>query len=199
MFRGRRMRAFCDTFHVTAGTRILDVGGTPFNWTLIPVRPRVAFLNVTAPRERAPGDAWLVGDGTRLPFADAAFDVVFSNSVIEHVGDIEAQRRFAAEIRRVGRAYYVQTPNRGFPIEPHFLTPFVHYLPIAWRRRLVRNWTVWGWITRPTPAKAARMVDEIRLLDRNEFRAMFPDATLIVERAAGLPKSLIAFRQAAED
>ena len=189
------MRAFCRELNVTPETRILDVGGYPFNWTLVPFRARVTLLNLAAPCDRAPGDVWLVADGTRLPFQSGAFDIVFSNSVIEHVGDLDAQQRFASEIRRVGRGYYVQTPNRGFPLEPHLLTPFIHYLPIAWRRRLARNWTVWGLITRPTPERAAKVVDEIRLLDRAEFQRLFPDGTLSAERVAGMAKSLVAVRR----
>ena len=77
----------------------------------------------------------MAGDGRALPFRDEAFDVVFSNSVIEHVGDAASQRRFAREVARVGRAYWVQTPNRWFPVEQHLLTPLVHWLPKSWQRR----------------------------------------------------------------
>ena len=71
-----------------------------------------------------------VGDAVDMPgISDGAFDVVFSNSVIEHVETYENQRRMAAEIRRVGRRYFVQTPNRHFPLEPHFLVPGFQLLP----------------------------------------------------------------------
>jgi hypothetical protein len=91
------------------------------------------------------------GDGRQLPFRDAAFDVVFSNSVIEHVGDAASQERFAREVARVGRSYWVQTPNRWFPVEQHLLTPLVHWLPRRWQRAILRRGTVWEALTRPTP------------------------------------------------
>ena len=72
------------------------------------------------------------------------FDIVFSNSVIEHLGDIEGQRRMAKEIRRVGKYYYLQTPNRNFPVEPHFQFPFFQFLPKWLRTAIVRRWSI-GW------------------------------------------------------
>ena len=120
-FRSRRMRRFEQEFSITGQTRILDVGGTPLNWRLLSAQPQITILNTT----RESVDArftWVWGDGRILPFRDQSFDIVFSNSVIEHVGDTSSQQRFAAEIARVGKAYWVQTPNRLFPIEPHLFT-----------------------------------------------------------------------------
>ena len=92
--------------------------------------------------------SWVAGDGRSLPFRDGSFDVVFSNSVIEHVGDAASQRRFAREVARVGRAYWVETPNRWFPVEQHLLTPLVHWLPAAWQGAIVPRFTVVGARTR---------------------------------------------------
>src|SRR5215472_14037858 len=101
-FRERRMREFVARFGITAETRILDVGGTPANWLLAPVRPRVTLLNMPRGQERGdPGFTFVSGDGCQLPFRDQSFEIVFSNSVIEHVGSRDQQRRFAEEIRRV--------------------------------------------------------------------------------------------------
>ena len=86
-----------------------------------------------------------------LPYRPGAFDIAFSNSVIEHVGSFEEQTRFAEQLRRVATGVWVQTPARGFPLETHLLMPLIHYLPLRWQTRLVRNLTVWGWLTRPTP------------------------------------------------
>ena len=138
--------------------------------------------------------AWVVADGCFLPFPDKIFDVVYSNSVIEHLGNLENQRRFAAECRRVGVRYYVQTPNKWFPIEPHLLTPFVHWLPPWFQRRLLRNFTIWGLITRPTTQQCETFLQEIRMLDRQELRQLFPDAEIHHERVLGLTKSLIAVK-----
>jgi ubiquinone/menaquinone biosynthesis C-methylase UbiE len=151
------------------------------------------------PRAAAAGDdrAHLVfGDGCRLPFADRSFDIGFSNSVIEHVGSPAAQAQFAAEIRRVSRKYWVQTPNRHFPVEQHLLTPLIHWLPAAWQRVLVPRVTVWGMVTPAGPEERGfyfqHYLNDIRLLTAKELAALFPGARLIRERVWGWTKSLIA-------
>jgi len=142
-FRRRRMKRFSQEFSIGAETRVLDVGGSDFNWQFVPEKPRLTLLNLSGPPHQP---HWVVADGRYLPFAGKSFDVVYSNSVVEHLGTYENQALFAAECRRVGKRYYVQTPNRGFPVEPHLITPFVHWLPRTWQRRLLRNLTVWGLI-----------------------------------------------------
>ena len=155
-FRRRRMQRFVRECRVAADTRVLDIGGTPENWALVPVMPRLVLLNMPRARADLEGAAqWVAGDGCSLPFRDGAFDVVFSNSVIEHVGDAFRQERFAREVARVGRAYWVQTPNRWFPVEQHLLTPLVHWLPKAWQGAIVRRGTVWSALTRPRPTGAS--------------------------------------------
>jgi hypothetical protein len=194
------MRRFAREFGVTNETRILDVGGTPFNWLLLDVRPRITIVNM--PRAREAFDehfTCVFADGRALPFADHSFDIVFSNSVIEHVGDGESQRQFAEEITRVGRAYWVQTPNRMFPVEPHLLTPFLHFLPAAWQRRIARKFTVWALIERPSPDRWEFYIEhylrDIRLLDAADLQRLFPGAEIVRERLGGLTKALIAVRR----
>jgi hypothetical protein len=194
------MRRFARDFGVTSETRILDVGGTPFNWLLLDVRPRITIVNM--PRAREAFDEHFTSvfaDGRALPFADHSFDIVFSNSVIEHVGDGESQRQFAEEITRVGRAYWVQTPNRMFPVEPHLLTPLLHFLPPAWQRRIARKFTVWALIERPSPDRWEFYIEhylrDIRLLDAGDMRRLFPGAEIVRERLGGLTKALIAVRR----
>ena len=196
-FRRRRMQRFVRECGITAATRVLDIGGTPDNWELCPVQPRLVLLNMPRAKEELTGAAqWVAGDGRSLPFGDAAFDVVFSNSVIEHVGDAASQRRFAKEVARVGRAYWVQTPNRWFPIEQHLLTPFVHWLPKRWQQAVVRRGTVWSALTRPTPDRRhfyhEHFLNDVRLLSDAEVRSLFPNARIIRERFLGIAKSLIA-------
>lgn len=199
-FRSRRMRRFARTFAIGNETRILDVGGTPFNWAFLGATPRVTILNMPRAQE-----AWdsrftcVFGDGRRLPFADESFDIVFSNSVIEHVGDWESQRQFAQEIARVGRAYWVQTPNRGFPVEPHLMTPFLHYLPRAWQASIARRFTVWALIARPSGDRWKFYIEhylrDIRLLDAGEMQQLFPDAEIVQERLGGMTKALIGVKK----
>ncbi|MFN8160099.1 MAG: hypothetical protein U0R52_03525 [Solirubrobacterales bacterium] len=88
----------------------------------------------------------------------------------------------------------MQTPSRWFPVEPHLLTPFVHYLPRAAQRRLLRNFTVWGIATRPDRQYVDRMLEELELLSPGEMRRLFPGCEVRRERILGMSKSLIAVR-----
>lgn len=193
-FRRRRMEHFFRHFNVQPDTRILDIGGREFNWTLVPFVPQVTILNLSQQGEQSGRFEWIQADARKLPYSDGAFEIAYSNSVIEHLGTFEDQQRFAAECRRVGRSYYVQTPNRRFPIEPHLVTPFIHWLPFTWQARLLRNFTLWGWITRPSPAAQARFLTTTRMLTRAEFASLFPDAEIWTEKFLGLTKSFIAVR-----
>jgi hypothetical protein len=190
------MNRFVETFQPTAETTVLDVGGTPYNWERIDARFPITLLN-TEPLEADGLDARytvIQGSGMRLSFPDRSFDIAFSNSVIEHVGSLDAQRAFAMELRRVGRQVWVQTPARSFFFEPHLLAPFIHLLPLSWQRRLVRNFTLWGWITRPSRASVDRMLGELRLLDGTTFRELFPDCEIHRERFLGFTKAFVAVR-----
>jgi SAM-dependent methyltransferase len=196
-FRAGRMRRFARDFNIAPHTRVLDIGGTPWNWTLTPVQPRLTILNMPRASESVPdGMDWVAGDGCALPFADDSFDVVFSNSVIEHLGTPERQRQFAAEVVRVGKRYCVQTPNRWFPVETHLLTPWVHYLPKSWQAPLVRRWTVWALLTGIQGERKNFYIEhylaDVILLDRAALQSLFPQATVIRERFLGFTKSLIA-------
>jgi hypothetical protein len=191
------MSQFLVFLQVTPETRILDVGGTADTWTGLDVRPRVTLLNMPrAGVKREPGFDCVAADGCRLPFPDRSFDVVFSNSVIEHVGAAARQRTFADEVRRVGRSYWVQTPNLWYPVEAHLLTPGIHWLGKSAQRAILRVGSVWELIERPTPDRREfyyeHFLNDIRLLGAGELRDLFPDARILRERSFGLTKSLIA-------
>ncbi|HLK66124.1 MAG TPA: methyltransferase domain-containing protein [Bryobacteraceae bacterium] len=199
-FRHRRMQRFAREFNITSQTRVLDIGGTPDCWELLDERPRLTLLNT--PRASADlngADNWVAGDGRCLPFRDASFDVVFSNSVIEHVGDRASQESFAREVARVGGGFWVQTPNRWFPVEQHLLTPFIHWLPKAYQRPIVPRFNVWSWLVRVTPDRRRFYIEhylrDVRLLGAGEMRALFPGARLIRERLCGVTKSLVAMKR----
>jgi hypothetical protein len=193
------MARFEHTFALTPRTTVLDVGGSAFIWQFAKTKPKLTFLNLLPAMDRSQQDVSLVaGDGRMLPFRDGAFDIVFSNSTIEHVGTTADQQRFASEVARVGKTYWVQTPNRRFPFEMHVMLPFIHYLPAHWQRRIVTRFTGWELVV-PHTKDVRRdylyhFLNELHLLDIAELSALFPDARIAREWFLGLPKSLIAYR-----
>lgn len=200
-FRAKRMKMFFDALSITSQTKILDVGGNPFIWQIavehgLPAIDLITVLNVYEDdRAKLPFNVrWVVGDGCKLPFADGEFDVVFSNSVIEHLGGHDSQVAFAKEVARVGKSYWIQTPDPRFFIEPHYLSPFIHWLPIDLRRTFARHGTTWGLLTHPSKQEIEARLKEIRLIPPREFRDMFSGAEIVNERWIGMPKSLVAKR-----
>ena len=202
-FRGKRLDSFSRRFGLNGGppAKVLDVGGCPTYWQYRELPLDITCLNL--PSYQPPADLRgckiIRGDGTSLPFPDSSFDIAHSNSVIEHVGTWENQKAFAREIRRVGRGVWVQTPAKYFPVECHTFEPFLHYLPNQYRKPILRNGTIWGLLTRPTPAEVDEFLASTRLLTFREMKELFPDCTIIVERFAGLPKSYIAFRPVTQE
>jgi hypothetical protein len=129
---------------------------------------------------QACGFAAVIADGCRLPFADRSFDVVFSNAVIEHLTP-EGQREMAREIRRVGRSWFVTTPNFWFPIEMHHKLPLFQFLPGALQERIRRRYHTW-----PDG-------EPINLLTGGEFARLLPGSRILKSRVTFFPETLIAF------
>jgi methyltransferase family protein len=179
--------------------RILDIGGTNLFWEQRGWTGRedvrVILVNLDVEHSVHENIEARSGDATNLrEFPDGAFDVVFSNSVIEHLGSLERQAAMAREVRRLAPLYWIQTPNFWFPIEPHFLTPGWHWLPARLRVALLRR-RRWGWRGPcPDPEDARALVNEIRLMRGRELRTLFPEATLEEERIGPLVKSFVAVR-----
>jgi SAM-dependent methyltransferase len=192
------MRRFIQRLQPTADSHILDIGGYPATWQNSGVPSHVHIINLNpipySPREGFPPIETAVADGCALPYPDNSFDIVFSNSVIEHVGTRERQKAFAYEARRLGRKLWIQTPARWFFIEPHLIAPFIHFLPLSVQQRLLRYFTPWGWLTRPTPEQVKIFLAEVRLLTYREVKELFPDCTILRERFFGMTKSYIAVR-----
>jgi Methyltransferase domain len=203
-FRRRRMNRFFVLFAPSLEIRVLDIGGAPQTWTN-ESRVKEARVSESEDRGRFPVTlinirsngqiddgrfTSMVGDATELPFTDNAFDIAFSNSVIEHVGTWEKQQAFAREARRVAHKLWIQTPARSFPIEAHLLAPYIQYLPKRMQHRIVR-WTPRGLLQ---PDVVHEIVDEVRLLTYHEVKLLFPDCRILKERLFGLTKSYIAVR-----
>jgi hypothetical protein len=165
---------------------ILDIGGTVPYWHALPGLYGREDVEITVVNlgDREFDDANLrvrKGDARDLSqFADSSFDLVHSNSVIEHVGLWEDMQRMAAEVRRLAPSYFVQTPNYWFPIEPHYKLPLIQFLPSPIRSRIRDK--VW-------PGHS------IELIGARQMRKLFPDAVIERERFGGLTKSLIAVKR----
>ena len=195
--RNRRFRHFenlCS--RLPRPLSILDIGGTAEFWEQRGWADRqdiqITLLNLF-PASRIHGRVLsVVGDATDLSgFPDQSVDIVFSNSVIEHLFDREHQKRMANEVVRVGRDYWLQTPNRWFPMEPHFQVPLWQFLPRSLRVRILMKRQCGRRGPCGTREEAERLIDEVSLLTRGELVAFFPDAQIVPERLGGLVKSWI--------
>lgn len=179
---------------------IIDVGGVQSYWDNLIEGDRISITLVNPKPDLRAGDARfvsIVGDARDLSrFADDSFDLVHSNSVIEHVGRWPDMRAMAKEVRRLAPAFYVQTPNFWFPLDPHTRTPLIHFLPVNLRHRLHRSFAL-GWYDRAADLdQAMTSVEDAVMLDATQMQQLFPDATIIRERMLGLTKSLVAVREA---
>ena len=186
-WRHRRMQAFVRLVNPPRNARIVDLGGTEYVWQTIEHDFFVTLVNL-------PGDGAQVSDPTRFcrveadacalddVFASGEFDVAFSNSTIEHVGDEERQAAFAYQVHRVAQAYWVQTPSGRCPIEAHTGVPYYWRLPAWMRARMHHNWQrkLPGWY---------RMISGTRVLSLARMQALFPDGQVYRERRYGFEKS----------
>lgn len=191
--RRGRMRRFEDFLRRDPGAgppRILDLGGQPEIWENVRRPCDVTLLNLPG-AFHPPGPTrhrftWVEGDACDVrQFGDRQFDVVFSNSVIEHVGGPDRQAAFAREVRRLGRRYWVQTPSKYFPVEAHCGMPFWWFYPESVRRFFIARW-------RAKLPEWTEMVEGTTVLTRDWLRALFPGARVRTERVLALPKSYVA-------
>jgi SAM-dependent methyltransferase len=210
--RAKRAEQFRRTFNLTAETRVLDLGGGDGAHirsvlTGTPVKPRnVCIADIETPRlaeaSRYGYQPVQLAESGRLPFEDGHFDIVFCSSVIEHVTTDKAdiwtipprdfarqalvhQNAFAAEIRRIGKSFWVQCPAYECFFETHLKLPFVHWLPRSVLLRASR-WSKRYWISGHRP--------DYHLLKKAHMEALFPGAKIMAERFCGLAKSWIAVK-----
>jgi hypothetical protein len=204
-FRRRRfdrVLGLIDAIMTRKGTcTVLDIGGTETYWQLVRQeidRPdlRIVLCNLTAPAITDTARfSSIAGNACDLAeHADMSFDLVHSNSVIEHVGAWRDMQAMAVNVRRLAPVYYVQTPYFWFPVEPHFRSVGFHWLPEQMRYRRVMARANGFRDRQDSVADAMAQVQSCVLLDRGQMSALFPDATLEDERVFGLTKSLMAVR-----
>lgn len=129
-----------------------------------------------------PGNSGLVSDGCNLPFAEKSVDIVFSNAVIEHLQP-DRQLLMAREIMRVGRSWFVATPNFWYPIELHHKLPFIHFFPQKWQELIAERFGTWP------------QGEPIHLLTARQLKALFPNSRILKLRITFWPESLIAFHR----
>jgi SAM-dependent methyltransferase len=175
--RARRHERFFALTRLAEGARVLDLGCGRIG--LRALEPRLDITGVDLhERPDYPGPFVRADAAAGLPFADDEFDLVYCSSVIEHVPP-PRRAAFAAELRRVGRGWFVQTPAFSFPVEPHALLPFAHWLPAGLRRRYWRLGAAGDW-------------EDISLLRRADVQRLFGPA--LAERVGPLVKSWVCVR-----
>lgn len=178
--------------------RILDVGGTQRFWDSMNYTDssaiEVSLLNLSHQETGYPNFRSLVGNATDMrEFQNDHFDLVFSNSVIEHLFTWDNQVKMAQEIRRVGKNYFVQTPNYWFPIEPHFVFPMFQYLPKSVRVGLISSFKLGHHPKYDDRTLAIQRVEEVKLLSIGQMRSLFPDGNIYLEKFYGLNMSIVAY------
>jgi len=201
-FRGKRAETLLRYYPNFADLRICDLGGSRHFWeeSNLDVNPgNINIVNISSDTTDTYANtafqhiSVILYDGKYIPVADKYYDLLICNSVLEHVsrGDRE---NLCNEMRRVARHIYLQTPAYEFPVEPHFIVPFLHWLPRTMGRFLARL-SPWAILSRPSQATFTRYFDEIQLLARKEIISLFPDANLRIERFVGLRKSYLVFSE----
>lgn len=198
-FRQRRFNFFQSLIKtLPRPIKILDIGGTPFFWETMNYtkEPGITFtlINLYPQKNTLENFECIIGDATSLPFGDKVFDIVFSNSVIEHLYTKDNQLKMANEVRRVGKNYFIQTPNLYFPVEAHWLFPFFQFLPFALRVFMTQHFDIGGFPKTKNYTEAARRVKEIRLLSKKEMKQLFPDGKCYEEIFFSLTKSIVMYK-----
>jgi hypothetical protein len=195
--RAQRWNWLVETFPDLDQMSVVDLGGDPSTWTRSPVRPKHAHvINIEKLTPDVPD--WIevdYADACALPerIASRRYDLVFSNSVLEHVGGHERRLRFAEAVHELAPAHWVQTPYRYFPIEPHWIAPGMQFLPVRARASMARRWPL-AHVRSTDVRNALDGVLWTELVDRTQMRYYFPDSTVRSERLMGITKSLIAIR-----
>jgi len=196
--RQRRWVHVLDAFPDLREMSVLDLGGTAKHWLRAPVQPRSVHVVNIAPQSpevaswirMEQGDACALPDSTR----NGSYDLVYSNSVIEHVGGHQRREDFAEQVRASGAQHWVQTPYRYFPVEPHWIAPAMQFLPLRLRGAFGRRWPLGFSKGKPVSESVAEQLN-IELLDITMMKHYFPGDRLVYERVGPFVKSIVAVKQ----
>lgn len=180
--------------------KILDIGGDIQYWKNIGWQHpacKIHLLNLyesKVPENETQQFSSSVGNGLSLEYKKGDVDLIFSNSVIEHVGSYANQQIFANEVRRVSDKYIVQTPSIWFPLEPHSLIPLFQFLPHPIRALLVMTFNINYFPKAKTYQAAIKVSHSTLMFTHKRFKQLFPEAEIQVERFLGIPKSYTAIK-----
>ena len=207
-FRRRRFRkiaALIDQVIQEKGfCNILDVGGSEVYWLigsdyLSRAAKNIKITLVNLERIEVADKSLFtskVCDACDLAeFKDQSFDLVHSNSVIEHVGSWDRMKQFAGEVRRLAPVYYIQTPYFWFPFEPHYSSWGYHWLPQNIQAKRLMSKRRGPFVRQSDISNAMDIVQHVGLLDKRQFAFLFPDADFEHEKIFGITKSLIAVKR----
>ena len=181
--------------------KILDIGGEIDFWKHMGwqnERCTIYLLNLEDRIAAGSGDTkgfvWVQGNALHLPYQAGDFDLIFSNSVIEHVGSYQNQALFASEVNRVCSKYIIQTPSLWFPLEPHSLLPLFQFIPHPVRAILIMLFNINYFPKQKTYKEALAVSRSTLMFSKKRFQQIFPDATIQVETLFGIPKSYTAIK-----
>ena len=203
-FRRKRLAEFLEIYPDLGNYSVLDVGGRPFMWDLLRAEYNVApkqlvLLNTPSETALPTSENYTVkiADGCDLPYPDQSFDLVFSNSVIEHVGKKEEMAQFSSECDRVGKNIYIQTPNRWFPVDAHLGVAFIHWLPRPLYKKLCFLSLRYPFtINNPSEKKNFDLEFETtRLLTLSQLKRLFPQKRIVPEKFLFFIKSFVVVSQ----
>lgn len=165
--------------------KILDLGGTQEYWEMMeytdPNLIQVTIINLDNIKVTLPNFSFIRIDILDLDIDKFDYDIIFSHSLIEHVD----HEKFAKLIRSFKKPYFIQTPNKNFPIEPHFLIPLFQYFPLWLKYWCIRNFR----------KELESEVESINLLDRKEIERLFPDSFIYEGKLLGLTQSFIVTKR----
>ncbi len=199
-FRRKRFSFFLSLIKkIPKPISIIDLGGTSNFWKKMSFpkndEANITLVNIKEEMPKRQIFRSIIGDVSNLPkIKSKSFDLVFSNSVIEHMGTFDKQKRMANEVKRICKYYFIQTPNKYFPLEPHYLFPFFQFLPRNAKIWMVMHFNL-GWFNKiESRQDAEKNIDEIRLLTKKELKELFPEAKIYKEKFLWMTKSFIIYK-----